>query len=391
MMPGSRNMMFLNCRFESNTFIKEKFSNYYFKKCTFNNVFFIDCIFVFSSFEDCTFNNTTFRGTILCAKGTLRFKNCKLLECTFNVVRFSPIPEYEYKETVIFDNSTIINNSTFRECHFSLFKFNFDSLYSKDAKSDTKLMNLRNNIFIDCNLYGVNFDNCDLEGSKFEPRLNGNGTALINMINWFGNIFLIFDNMPFPYGENKTREFEVLCNVNNPNGFNLFLEEFQGHKLAIKKHASGYTDHFVLMEYGDYVALNIDVRNLKKPEYNINPYDYFTIYDAITQKTTYIYIVQETYMFNTNIKNCNFRQVDGFETFDFTRLKQSEEGKPDITSCDLTGVNLLNANFNGCKMLGTIFDVADVTGVDFRNSIVFLKSNPFNLYINFINNNVNND
>jgi hypothetical protein len=75
-------------------------------------------------------------------------------------------------------------------------------------------------------------------------------------------------------------------------------------------------------------------------------------------------------MFNTNIKNCNFQQVDGFDTFDFTQVKQNAEGKPDLTAANFTVVNLLNANFNGCKIVGTVFDVADVTGVDFRNSIV---------------------
>jgi uncharacterized protein YjbI with pentapeptide repeats len=359
-MPGNRNIMFINCVFNSNMFVKENFNCYHFRKCSFNNVSFIECTFAYSYFEECTFKDTLFRRGSFIKGGALRFTKCKLYDCKFILVTFNQLG---YKNTIVFDSNNIINKCIFQSCNLFSFKFNNDSLYNIP---DTTLLNMKQSEFINCKLFSVNFNNCDLEGSKFEPRLNGNGTALINMINWFGNIFLIFDNMPFPYGENKTREFEVLCNVNNPNGFNLFLEEFQGHKLAIKKHASGYVDHFVLMEYSDYVALNIDVRNFKKPEYNINPYDYFTITDAITQETSYIYIVQETYMFNTNIKNCNFFQVEGFETFDFTRVKQNAEGKPDITACNFTGVILLNANFNGCKMLGTIFDVADVTGVDFR-------------------------
>jgi uncharacterized protein YjbI with pentapeptide repeats len=381
MMPGSRNMMFLNCRFESNTFIKEKFSNYYFKKCTFNNVFFIDCQFVFSSFEDCTFNNTTFRGTILCAKGTLRFRNCKLLECTFNVVRFSPIPEYEYKETVIFDNSTIINNSTFRECHFSLFKFNFDSLYSKDAKSDTKLMNLRNNIFIDCNLYGVNFDNCDLEGTKFNARQLPDHTLIVNKFNWFGHVFIVHPTPPLfaktafrYYGENKTQAFKNLCNEINPDGFTLFQQEFRGVKLANKKNLAyskwNPNGNYAIMKYSEYNALNINVLNFRNRLYNIKPYDYFVMSDPqAVASQVFVIIAPAVSMFNSNIKNCNFQSAIGFETFDFTQVKKNYKNNPDLTAVNFTNVKLLNANFKGTNIVGTIFEAANIGAADFRNCV----------------------
>jgi len=383
LMPGSRNMMFLNCKFESNIFIKEQFNNYYFKKCTFNNVYFIDCVFMFSSFEDCTFNNTTFRATILCAKGTLRFKNCKLLECTFNVVRFSPIPEYQYKETVIFDNSTIINNSTFRECHFSLFKFNFDSLYSKDAKSDTKLMNLRNNIFIDCNLYGVNFDNCDLEGTKFNARQLPNHTLIVNKFNWFGHVFIVQSMASSPseryYGENKTQAFKNLCNEINPDGFTLFQQEFKGAKLANKKNLAyskwNPNGNYAIMKYSEYNALNINVLNFRNPTYNIKPYDYFVMSDPqasglqAAASQVFVIIAPAVSMFNSNIKNCNFQSAIGFETFDFTQVKKNYKNNPDLTAVNFTNVKLLNANFKGTNIVGTIFEAANIGGADFRNCV----------------------
>ena len=383
LMPGSRNMMFLNCKFESNIFIKEQFNNYYFKKCTFNNVYFIDCVFMFSSFEDCTFNNTTFRATILCAKGTLRFKNCKLLECTFNVVRFSPIPEYQYKETVIFDNSTIINNSTFRECHFSLFKFNFDSLYSKDAKSETKLMNLRNNVFIDCNLYGVNFDNCDLEGTKFNARQLPNHTLIVNKFNWFGHVFIVQSMASSPseryYGENKTQAFKNLCNEINPDGFTLFQQEFKGAKLANKKNLAyskwNPNGNYAIMKYSEYNALNINVLNFRNPTYNIKPYDYFVMSDPqasglqAAASQVFVIIAPAVSMFNSNIKNCNFQSAIGFETFDFTQVKKNYKNNPDLTAVNFTNVKLLNANFKGTNIVGTIFEAANIGGADFRNCV----------------------
>jgi len=363
-MIGNRNIMFINCVFTKNMFINENFNCYHFQKCSFDNVSFIDCTFAYSYFEECTFKTTEFRKVVFTKGGAIRFTKCKLYDCTFKQVVFNQIG---YKHALVFDYDNIINNCVFQTCPLFNFKFNNDSLYNI---RDRKLLNMKKTEFINCKLYGVNFNNCDLEGSKFGARVDVNGHSLINTINWFGNLFLVFDYFPFPYGEDKTREFEVVCNLNNPDGFNLFLEEFKGHKLAMKISASRLDRYFALMDYDEYVALNIDVRNFKKPEYNINPYDYFKITDDTTQEVKYIYIVSETYMFNTNIKNCNFQQVDGFETFDFTQVKQNEEGKPDVTAVNFSVVNLLNANFNGCKMVGTVFDVADVTGVDFRNSIV---------------------
>ena len=363
-MPGNRNIMFINCIFNENMFGRENFNCYHFRKCVFNNVSFIDCAFAYSYFEECIFETTLFRGVTFTKGGALRFTKCKLYDCKFNNVVFNQIG---YKNTLIFDSNNIINKCTFRSCLLFNFKFNNDSQYNI---RDTELLNMKKSEFINCSLYGVNFNNCDLEGSIFGARIDGNGNSLFNRVNWFGHIFLIFNYIPFPYGEDKTREFEVLCNLNNPDGFNLFVKEFKGHKLAIKKQASRMTGYFALMEYDDYVALNIDVRDLKKTEYNINPYDYFRITDDTTQQISHIYIAPETYMFNTNIKNCNFQQVEGFELFDFTQVQQNAEGKPDVTAANFTVVNLMNANFNGCKIVGAVFDVADVMGVDFRNSIV---------------------
>ena len=362
-MPSTRNIMFINCIFNNNMFVRELFNCYHFRKCVFNNVSFIECAFAFSYFEECTFKDTLFRSVSFTKGGVIRFTKCKLIDCDFVRVVFNQIG---YKHTALFDSNNIINKCIFDICSLFNFRFNGDSLYNI---RDTTLLNMKKSEFINCNLYGINFNNCDLEGSKFSARVGGNGNSIINRFNWFGNLFLIFDRIPFPYGEDKTREFEVLCNLNNPDGFNLFLKEFQGNKLAIKKSASRLQNYFVLMEYDDYHALNIDIRNLKKTEYNIKPYDYFKMTDD-TQQSSYIYIVPETYMFNTNIKNCNFQQAEGFETFDFTQVQQNAEGKPDITAANFTVVNLMNANFNGCKIVGTVFDVANVMGVDFRNSIV---------------------
>ena len=360
-MPGDRNMKFINCIFKGNLFEKEHFNYYHFKKCDFRNVAFITCHLSNSFFEECTFFNTRFEGVKLCKNSALRFSKCIMLECYFSCTFTSGL---DYKKTVLFDNNTRINNSIFRRCFLSNFKFNSDSEYNSRS---SKLLNMKNNEFINCSLYGTNFDNCDLEGTKFSARI-ADGNTILNRFNWFGNIFFIFERVEFNYGEDKTLAFKKLCNANNPNGFELFLNEFRGAKLDNKFFKSNITSYFALMDYSEYSALNIDVRNFKKPEYNINPYDYFVVNNE--RSRDYVYIAPATSMFNANIKNCNFQEAEGLETFDFTQVQQNSQGKPDITASNFSVVSLLKANFNGCKMLGTVFDVADVTGVDFRNSIV---------------------
>lgn len=375
LIAGNRNIMFLNCVFESNLFTKEKFRNYYFKKCTFNKVFFIDSIFEFSCFEDSTFNNVTFRNVVLNARGPLRFINCKILECTFMNVCFASIPEANYKRAVIFDNTNIINNCTFRECHLSLFKFNFDSYYSTANNRDVKLLNLRNNNFIQCNLYGVSFNDCDLEGTKFNARVLPDHTLIVNKFNWFGHIFVVHsqfgERMLFEYGENKTREFKQLCNEINPDGFRLFMQEFVGSKLANKKAYArsiwNPNGNYAVMKYNEYNALNINVLNFRNPAYNIKPYDYFMM--VVQGANFFVVIIPPVSMVNCNIKNCNFSSAIGFETFDFTQVKTNYKNNPDLTAVNFTNVKLLNANFKGTNIVGTIFEAANVGGVDFRNCV----------------------
>ena len=372
---GNRNIMFLNCIFESNLFTGEKFRNYYFKKCTFNKVSFISSHFEFSCFEDCTFNNTAFRDVVLSANGPLRFINCKILECTFLNVCFAHIPETKYTRAVIFDNTNIINNCTFRECYFSLFKFNFDSLYSTANNRDVKLLNLRNNNFIECNLYGVCFNDCDLEGTKFNARVLPDHTLIVNKFNWFGHVFVINPRsnlrVQFDYGQDKTPEFKHLCNEINPDGFKLFIQEFAGTKLANKKaYARTIWSKFVnfaVMKYSEYNALNINVFNFRNPDYNINPYDFF-MFDFQNERFLVV-IIPPVSMINCNIKNCNFSSAIGFETFDFTQVKKNYKNNPDLTAVNFTNVKLLNANFKGTNIVGTIFEAANIGGADFRNCV----------------------
>ena len=110
------------------------------------------------------------------------------------------------------------------------------------------------------------------------------------------------------------------------------------------------------MKNSEYERNGINVDSIKEL---FKPYDYFKLNDKI------FHLIPSTSMFNTNIKACNFQSADGLQGFDFTQLQNK-----DLTATNLTHVDLTNANFNGCNLIGTVFQVADIKGVDFRNCVV---------------------
>ena len=70
-----------------------------------------------------------------------------------------------------------------------------------------------------------------------------------------------------------------------------------------------------------------------------------------------------------NIKTCKFQGLDGFETFDFTKIAKDSAGRPNLNAVNFTNVDLTNANMTNCNLIGTVFQVAKVTGVNFRDAL----------------------
>ena len=116
---------------------------------------------------------------------------------------------------------------------------------------------------------------------------------------------------------------------------------------------------FFTMKFGQYNSLGILPEILKEL---LSPFDYFEIKGGDTKG--FYQILPETTFLNSNIKACNFQQAEGFQNFD------SQLEDKDLTATNLTAVDLTNSSFNGCKLVGTVFQVADVKGVDFRNCTV---------------------
>ena len=365
------NSYFLNFNFIGISSEDLKITGYLYKNCIFNGSKFTDIVFEKNNFVDCTFNNVEFND---CKYSSIYFKNCKFYNCIFNASNFGNQGITEFNNctiigckfkggvwhnwlypiwTTIIDSNTVINECKFIRIGLIGFKFN------NISKQNEKIMDMRKNDFECCFMFGTNFDNCNLEGSKFAAR-----TTCISYFNWFGSIYKINSTKP-NFGENKSKEFKALCG--SEENYNKFLLEFKGKKKQNKLDRLdifGIKQH-LRMRYNEYISLNIDVNKLRDSVTNIKPYDYFEV-----PTYGFFQIIPATSMFNTNIKNCDFQSIDGFQSFDFTQVMKNDKGFPDLTATNLTDVRLQNANFNKCNLIGTVFQVADIKGADFRNTIV---------------------
>jgi uncharacterized protein YjbI with pentapeptide repeats len=345
--------LYKKCSFNSSLFKNVKFKENNFLDCSFNNVTFDNCIFFNVYFKECKFYNCKFLNSHFGNHGITEFNNCKIISCEFNggIWHNWLLPIC----TTIINSTTVINECKFINLVLPGYKFNNDSEYNI-REDNGVLMDMTKNDFICCNMFGTNFDNCNLEGSRFAAR-----TTCISYFNWFGSIYKFNTNKP-SYGINKSKEFKKLSG--SEENYNKFLLHFQGVKKEDKLYRLGI-QHLLRMRYNEYTSLNIDVNKLREAETKIDPYDYFEV-------PTYGFyqIIPATSMFNTNIKNCNFQSIDGFQSFDFTQVAENEKGHPDLTATNLTHVRLEYADFSGCNLIGTVFQVADIKGANFTNTIV---------------------
>tara|TARA_B110001450_G_scaffold252310_3_gene273871 strand:+ start:14381 stop:18385 length:4005 start_codon:yes stop_codon:yes gene_type:complete len=337
-----------NCEFTSTTrfhlFFNIRFKQTVFRECTFNKIVFRECKFEDCCFKNCTLNNVKFDTCHIGNTASTEFDNCNLNNCTFNTCVFC-----NYYNPI---NTTIIRaNCKLFECIFNRsllinFKFNFDSIYKDDS---SRILSMKKSEFICCNLYGTNFDYCDLEGSSFAAR-----TICVENVNWFGNIFLKQSIVP-SFGTNVTRKIN--------DRFAGFDDEFKGAHKIIKESRTTSRD-ILKMKYSEYRNISI---NLEDFQSEFEPHDYFTITGI---DAGHYQFVPATSFYRANIKSCNFQSIEGFQGFDFTQISKvrGNSEKSDLNSTNFCGVNLTNASFVNCNLIGTIFQAADVKGVDFGNT-----------------------
>ena len=325
---------FKNCIFDSVYFDYLQLKNVYFEKCKFIKCDFLKSKTIDVVFNNCEILNCDFDNVQFGNEGITEFINCSIINNKFVANIF-----HNYltrRATTIFHNNNNIENCKFIQSLLIGFKFNYNSSIS----NDNKLLNLKKNRFISCKLYGTNFDNCDLEGSNFAAT-----TDSINYFNWFGNI-IIFNPVKPSYGIDKT---DIIDGI-----FGDDFNEFKGESKRIKESRTR-TKYVLEMKYHEYDRLSIVVSTLKDL---IQPYDYFLVH-------TYGHFIflPATSMKNSNIKNCNFQQIQGLQGFDFSQIKDKN-----LTATNFTFVDLTNASFEGCNLIGTVFQIADIKGANFLNS-----------------------
>ena len=344
---ATNSTLFLNCEF------KGEFNKNSFEKLVFNEVKFINCKFENISFSRINFNK-------------FKFEDCELINCKFEMCLFigicciidnTKLKETQFIQCVfsshavittscIITNNCILNEVSFIYCELTNFVFNYQSV-----QEGSKIMLIMKNCHFICNnLFGTNFDYCDLEKGDFAERVN-----CIEQINWLGSVVAKMSYPKMLKGDIKEinigSDGDILHDKFGVNENEMILLEVPRKKGVYQ------------LKNRDYI--NKGYRNAEDfiTSKNINAWDYFEIYNG-----TFLYFIPPTSFNEANIQTCRFQGLDGFESFDFTKIKY-KDGKPNLNAVNFTNVDLTNANMTNCNLIGTVFQVAKVTGVDFKDTV----------------------
>lgn len=342
--------------FNKINFINTKFTELLccieFKDSSFENCNFENVTMTYISFKNCIFNNCKFITSKLSHdKGVTIFKDCEFknsqfLKCLFN--------DYTIEDLFL------ANTLRFISCNFTMTTFfacvlvNFLFNYYGDERN---MLNLNKCRFVTNCLYGTNFDYCNLEGTSFAATV-----ADTEKINSFGSAMIVLD---------KTHSSVSLWH-------DYLLKDPDEHYKDITK----YLDEKKNILYSRQLTSIIVLENIDFNEMNINRFNYMNstyIKDKLEKKferflfegeKNWYWIIPATSFKGANIRSCNFQQLEGFEDFDFTQVKKTSDGKPDLNATNFTGCDLTNANLEGANLIGTIFQVANITRTNFKDTVV---------------------
>ena len=339
--------LFLNCEF------KGKLDRNSFEGLDFNEVKFIGCKFENILFSRINFNKFKLEA---CELSNCKFENCKLIG-TCCIIANTKLKETQFIQCVfssyvaialscIITNDCILNEVSFIYCELINFVFNYESV-----KTGSKLMlNMKNCHFICNDLLGTNFDYCDLEGGDFAARVN-----CVEQINWLGRGVARMSDPRIVRGDIKKINISAGDILHDKFG----LREEVMITLAVPGKLGVYQ-----LKNGNYTSkgyTNVEEFIVSK---NINAWDYFETYDG-----RFLYFIPPTSFNEANIKTCRFQGLDGFESFDFTKIAKDSGGRPNLNAANFTNVDLTNANMTNCNLIGTVFQVAKVTGLNLRDAV----------------------
>lgn len=358
---GPESVYFINCDFECSRYTKHytiidiTFDKVTFEKCNFKKVNFIDC-----KFKNCLFNNCDFKTCI--------FKSCTL--CHDVLMKKTSFTESTLFEKCIFthhdanghnlpaqqlhiEKDCIFNEVYFKHNVLCNFIFNKDIAKMDESEAEKNTLSMKRCHFICNNLIGTNFDYCDLESSDFAARTN-----CVEHINWLGKFFGILGNgctYIKKEGSDLTSKIKTVIGGAFYSYFNpveLDNIRFRCYPGIYKLKNRNYTGI-------GYVNAEDFIRRV-----DVKPWDYFKLEDS-----TIIYFIPPTSFNGSNLKTCRFQSIDGFEGFDFSKIAKDSAGRPNLNSCNFTNVDLTNANLKNANIIGSVFQVAKVTGVDFENAL----------------------
>jgi uncharacterized protein YjbI with pentapeptide repeats len=341
--------LFLNCEFKGKldrrSFKDLEMNEVKFIGCKFQNILFSGITFNKFKLEACELNNCRFENCVLFGTSCI-IANTEIKETTFIQCNFSSTSAIGL--SCIITNDCILNEVSFIYCGLINFVFNYESVKT----GNDLMLNMRNCHFICNDLFGTNFDYCDLEGGDFAARVN-----CVEQINWLGRAFgRMSDPPPKILGENIKK-------INISVGDILHDKFGLSQEVMITQAVPGKKGVYQLknVNYTRKGYINAEEFIASK---NINAWDYFETHDG-----KFLYFIPPTSFNEANIKTCRFQGLDGFESFDFTKIAKDSAGRPNLNAANFTNVDLTNANMTNCNLIGTVFQVAKITGLNLRDAV----------------------
>ena len=336
---------FTNCTFNSIQFESSKISSVIFQECKFINCSFTSCIFEIKEepnsvfFSDCDIifdehtSNTEFiihsesvNNSIGLDKCLYKFNKCKFINYCHEVRKIK-----------------IISNSLDRN---SIIKYIY--LVKCDIKSyfinDLLLLALNEDEYL---FYQCNFEDCKF----FNSTITSNTFFVCTLKN------CNFSIATFQFGARFENNKFISCYFyairiiieQNTIPIIIFNTDFTGSQFINTNLA------YITFEQCNMYGCDFSPRLIQLP-------------DGRQQTILTIFYDQNnpnessTKFIESNIKSCNFSQTMGLIGHDFRKVKDR-----DLTSVNFTGVELQNSDLEGCKITGTIFAYATLTGCNFRD------------------------
>ena len=366
---------------------KNKFSSKTGKKPEFK-LKFTQSVLTNCTFENCTFYNIIFDN---CQLSGTKFKNCKFISSCFK----DPFLEISSLKGIDFENCSI----TYKKDTLYLYFISHTTDIVIGATKDVKLYNFKNCLLSGININFLNdaspmkqniikyihFKNCSITQYNFSNQIIYN----------FNSNYSIFDkciikDCKFVQSKINYNTFHD-CDIQNTN----FQQSTLYHEYNSKYKNNNFIKcNFLLIKLdglnsdgkpqrqGEFIFEDIDftkscfsctnLMSVNFKQCNMQGCDFSPriFQDGITRNTMFDNVKFE----DSIIKTCNFQQVEGLTRFDFTTVYNR-----DLTSVNFTAVELEGSNFEGCKLTGTIFQLATLTECNFRNVHSFQNADFTNI------------